>query len=51
MKPLTIISLGACLMFIMLGFGGCYCLVSIGDSLNKPKRLIIEMPGLMKEKK
>lgn len=36
---------------LMVTFGLVYLLVCLGNSYSQPKRMTIEIPGLLKEKK
>lgn len=39
-------------MLVLLGFGGCvYLFGKAMDSSHQPQKIIVEIPGILKEKK
>lgn len=49
MKTTRILAIGLSIMFILWGVGGCGYLICLGE--KQPKKIIVEIPGILKEKK
>lgn len=51
MKHFPIARIGLALMLVLLGYGGCCCLLDLGRSFREPKKLIHNFPDLTPTRK